>query len=179
MDYLGMFFNNIHKRQYTVGLFLLILSISGNFIAETLSCQTQKILSHNMFVKQIMILFMIYFTINFTSSEIINPIDQAVNAVGVWVFFLMFTKMNIYFTVIVFLLLASLYVVKNFKEYWKSKKDKAKYDKTVKMGKMIEKIMIVTACIGFILYFIKQHKEHKSKFSFIKFIFGKERCDHN
>ena len=37
---------------------LLVLSVSGNFLAETLGCQSQKILN-NMFVKHLLILFMI------------------------------------------------------------------------------------------------------------------------
>ena len=50
---------------------LLVLSVSGNFLAETLGCQSQKLLG-NMFVKHILILFMIYFTIDFTQNRIIQ-----------------------------------------------------------------------------------------------------------
>ena len=40
---------------------LLILSVCGNFLAETLGCQSQKVLE-NMFVKHLLLFFMIYFT---------------------------------------------------------------------------------------------------------------------
>ena len=53
----------------TTGLFLLFLALGGNFLAETLGCKTQKILSENMVVKQLFIIMMIYFTINFTSND--------------------------------------------------------------------------------------------------------------
>ena len=61
MDFFSSLLDGIHKKNYTAGLFLLILSVSGNYIAETLSCSTRYILTHNMLAKQIMILFMIYF----------------------------------------------------------------------------------------------------------------------
>ena len=37
---------------------LLVLSVSGNFLAETLGCQSQKVLG-NMFVKHILILLLL------------------------------------------------------------------------------------------------------------------------
>lgn len=178
MSFFSELFNNTFKFNYVTGLFLLILSISGNFIAETLSCQMQKILTHNMIVKQLMILFMIYFTIDFTTSENVYPLHQLKGAFGIWLFFLMFTKMNIYFTITAFILLALLYVCKNFENYWKKKKNEKKLKYIVDKSKIIEKLMILTVLIGFISYFIKQHNDHKN-FSFLKFILGKEHCDHN
>jgi len=39
-----------------VGIFLLILAVSGNFVAETISCQSQKLLYNNMLAKNVIIL---------------------------------------------------------------------------------------------------------------------------
>ena len=178
MSFFGEIFINKFKFNYVTGLFLLILSISGNFIAETLSCQMQQILTHNMIVKQIMILFMIYFTIDFTTSENIYPLHQLQGAFGIWLFFLMFTKMNIYFTVVGFILLALLYACKNFENYWKKKENEKNVNYMVNKSKIIEKLLMLTVLIGFITYFLKQYNEHKN-FSLLKFILGKEKCDHN
>ena len=60
--------DNPHIVSIVKATLLLVLSISGNFLAETLSCQSQKWLE-NMFVKHILILFMIYFTIDFTQED--------------------------------------------------------------------------------------------------------------
>mgnify|MGYP003332446493 CR=1 FL=1 len=40
----------------TTGLFLLFLAVGGNYMGETLGCQTQKILTENMYVKQLFII---------------------------------------------------------------------------------------------------------------------------
>ena len=170
--------DGIHKKNYTAGLFLLILSVSGNYIAETLSCSTRYILTHNMLAKQIMILFMIYFTINFTSDTVIEPVKQMKNAFCVWLFFLMFTKMNIYFTIAAFILLTVLYTLKNYKSYWKQEKNEKLYLYTDGISKIVEATMLITVILGFLIYFIKQHREHK-KFDYLKFILGKVNCDHN
>ena len=51
------------------GILLLVLAVAGNFVAETLGCKTQKLLSENMFVKQTIIFIIVYFVINFTNSD--------------------------------------------------------------------------------------------------------------
>ena len=89
----------------------------------------------------------------------------------------MFTKMNIYFTVCTFLLLTVLYTLKKYKNYFKKQKQKQNYFQTDKISKIVEGTMLMTVIIGFIQYFIVQKKDHKS-FSYLKFILGKERCDH-
>ena len=177
MSFFGRIFENIHKKNYTAGLFLLILSVSGNYIAETLSCRTRSILTHSMLAKHIMIMFLIYFTINFTSSDAVHPVTQMESAFYIWIFFLMFTKMNIYFTVAAFLLLTMIYTLKNFKNFYKVKKEKQLYLQTDYMSKIVEATMILTVILGFIVYFRKQGKDHKN-FDYLKFILGKVHCDH-
>ena len=105
---------------------LLTLSISGNFLAETLGCQSQKWLQ-NMYVKHILILFMIYFTINFTQKEdqIVNPIDNLLKALAVWVLYHLFTHMDILPTFIVVILLMIVYVLTNYNDYLKKKMEKS------------------------------------------------------
>ena len=45
-------------------LFLLFLVVCGNYIGELLGCKTQKLLSENIFMKHIVLLCLIFFTIN-------------------------------------------------------------------------------------------------------------------
>lgn len=57
------------------GLFLLILAVAGNFVAETLGCKTQKLLSENMLAKHFVIILILYFAIDFTSEKLNTPFD--------------------------------------------------------------------------------------------------------
>ena len=77
------------------GVFLLFLAISGNFIAETLGCQTQELLSNSVLAKQCMTFFIIFFTIDYSDDSIEAPTVKLMKASLVYVFFLLFTKMDI------------------------------------------------------------------------------------
>ena len=46
----------------------------GNFIAGTLSCNTQRLFTHNIIVKQIGILMIIFFTLSMSDKSNINPL---------------------------------------------------------------------------------------------------------
>ena len=96
---------------------LLFISIAGNFLAETLGCKTQLYLE-NMYIKHLLVLFMIYFTIDFTQGdEVVNPIVNLKRAIIVWVFFHLFTHLDIGATIIVLLLFMTLFFISNYMTY--------------------------------------------------------------
>ena len=64
----------------------------------------------------------IYFSINFTSDNDVEPTINIIKAVLVWLGFLMFNKMNLEFTVVVFLLLIAVYIIDNYNQYYKTRK---------------------------------------------------------
>ena len=87
--------------------------------------------------------------------------------------------MNIYFTITVFLLLATNYVIWNYIDYFKSQKDdklKTKIDKLTKLQNYIFYILIILIAIGFILYTKEQYSVYKKNWSIPKFLFGTKKC---
>ena len=164
---------------------LLILSVCGNFLAETLGCQSQKVLE-NMFVKHVLLFFMIYFTINFTQSGIVvNPIINIFKAFIVWIMYHFFTHMDLVPTLIVGLLLMILFFISNYRTYIKEstsvKKEKGeKVDNALKFTqKILWIILVITILIGSCLYYFEKNKEYGSKFKPLKFIFGVKKCKGN
>ena len=164
---------------------LLILSVCGNFLAETLGCQSQKVLE-NMFVKHILLFFMIYFTINFTQTGIVvNPIINVFKAFIVWIMYHFFTHMDLVPTLIVGLLLMILFFISNYRTYIKEstsvKKEKGeKLDNALKLTQRILWIILVTAIlIGSCVYYFEKKKEYGYKFKPLKFIFGVKKCKGN
>ena len=169
-------------ENYLAGLFLLLLTVSGNFIAETLGCSTRKLLSENQLLKQAILLFLIYFTINLTRDDNKeDPLNKIKSALFVWIFFIIFTKMNIYFTGLVFFLLTIIYILNNYKKHYEnikeSRENKELIKKLEKYMKILEILMILFLIIGFITYFLKQKKEQK-QFNYLYFLFGKRKCKH-
>lgn len=172
------------------GIFLLILAIMGNFVAETLGCKTQKLLSDSMLVKHLVTFLILYFAIGFTSSETKHPGSIAINALLIWGMLILFSRMSIEFTMIVFALLTSKYVLTTFTDYYKKleeeniiedEKEKMENSKKIEQIEEVGKYIIYSigtlVLVGFSLYFRKQYKEHSEGWSTYKFIFGINKCD--
>ena len=158
------------------GLFLLVLAITGNFIGETLGCKTQKLLTNNMMLKQIFIVFMIFFALSFTSSDILKPTVHIKKAMIVWIFYILFTKMNLNFTILAFLLLLAIYILGEYKTYYKSTNNKKMMDKIEHYKQLLSKCVIILVVLGFVIYFMKQYQDHKNDFSALKYLFGVKNC---
>jgi len=161
------------------GIFLLVLAVAGNFVAETLGCKTQKLLSENMYAKHMVILLILYFAIGFTGGDVPqHPSVVLKMALGIYVLFLLFTKMDLRFTLIVFGLLAFTYVNSTFINYYKEVTPEE--EKTIELLEKIQKVMYVSMTgliiLGFSLYFRKQYSEYYKTWSTSKFLFGVNKC---
>ena len=180
------------------GIFLLLLAVSGNFVAETLGCKTQYALTNNMFLKNLVILFMIYFTINYTSDEAEHPLVSMKNALIMWVLFVLFGRMRPSYTLAVIILLLISYMLNNFRKYYKSSAPEDKTESSLsdgKTNKTVEKkqqvatdkqlfelqtISVSTAIIliifGSLMYLRDKKREYGRNFQVMKFIFGVKKC---
>ena len=169
------------KLDIIKGIFLLILAISGNFLSETMGCQIQKLLTNNMFAKNIIILMVIYFSLGFASDQTNpHPWDIAKQTLFIWVFFLIFNKMDVYYTTIVTFLLFSILLCKDYLKYYITENTKEHNEKIVYLEDIVDKIVIVTLLItivGFFIYFSKQRSDHSESFSYTKFILGSPKCE--
>jgi hypothetical protein len=159
------------------GIFLLILAVAGNFVAETLGCKTQKLLSENMLAKHFVIILILYFAIDFTSGQSNTPLDTLKLTLIIYVLFILFTKMSIEFTVIVFLMLALTYVINSYINYYKENDKKNPIIKKLEDTRRLLYIsMTGLILLGFGLYFIRQRKDYSKNWSTMKFLFGTRKC---
>lgn len=174
-------------------LFFLILAICGNFLAETLSCQTQKMF-RNMYAKHIILFFLIYFTINITTNTNEEPADPAVelrDAGILYIAFHLFTKMDFTFSITVFMMLCTIYILGNYRALYDHRKKKLQKDPKMKelvwnytkKTKEMEKYQmwlyygsIGGILLGSFIYFLRKKKEYGSRFSLYTFFEGVEHC---
>ena len=158
-------------------VFLLILAVSGNFVAETIGCKTQKLLQENMIAKHFITLLILYFAIGFSSNEAKNPLDTLKLASFIYTLFILFTKMSINFTIAGFGLLTAAYVINDYVEYYKeTDKDSPIIDTLQNLLKIIYACIILLILTGSGLYFVKQRKDYANNWSTTKFLFGKVKC---
>lgn len=168
-------FKNIN--DIVKSIFLLLLAISGGYVAQTLGCKTQKLLTENLYVKHIVILMVVYFTSS-VFSEGSNPTESIKSTLAIYVVYLLFTKMNIYFTLVVFGLLGINYILSTYIKYYEKEEVE---EETLVLFKDIQKKITITSIvlvlIGFSLYMGEKYKEYGKKFSLKTFIFGVLTCD--
>ena len=160
------------------GVLLIFLAMSGNFLAELLGCQTQKLLSENMWAKHAVLLFSIYFAMGLVQD--LNPYRNIAETILIWLLFLLFTKTTTLFSVLIFLALIIFYIFQNFTNYYE--KEGLISDKLVKYLIKIRQVLLINIImliiIGFVLYSRKQFLEHRDNFSILQLIFGTLKCDY-
>ena len=179
---------NIKTNEILKGIFLIILALFGAYIVEIIGCGAQQLLSNNMLVKHIILFLLIYFTIDYSysnSEHIISPSDNLQISFFIFILFVMFSRMNLFFTIIVFLLLCIIYILESYINYYKkidSKNKKNLNNNLIKKITIIRDYLIYISLgillLGFILYYIKQRKDHKSNWYIYTFIFGNRKCDY-
>jgi len=179
MNKLSSLLNTNTDLENILGVFLLILAVSGNFIAETLSCKTRSLLSSNMYAKNLTILLIIYFSLGLTSNKKVIPTEHYKNTFIIWILFLIFNKMNIQFTIFTFILLFLMLLCKNWIDYYNANDKENEKDNIIKLHNISKYLMLIASIsiiIGFSLYYKKQYSDHKN-FNFITFLFGKVSCN--
>ena len=100
-------------------------------------------------------------------------------AFNIWILYIMFTKINLFFSLIVFTLFTINFIIQNYIDYYQSLKNNNKkklVQKLTKIHSIINTIIVILLLIGFINYFFKQYNDYKKDWSFLKFIFGKTEC---
>ena len=184
-----------------LGVFLLTLAVSGNFIAESLNCKTQTILTTNMYVKNLILLLIIYFSLGLVSVKTIKPTEYFKDTLIIWVLFLIYNKMTPLFTLITFLFLFATLVCMNWIEYYNNKnkviknkeeenkeennpeednnieENKKQINKLTEIQNYLTYSIFGSLTVGFLLYFKKQYTDHYKNFNVLTFIFGKVKCD--
>tara|TARA_B100001093_G_scaffold263388_1_gene251774 strand:+ start:1970 stop:2515 length:546 start_codon:yes stop_codon:yes gene_type:complete len=176
---------NINQlTNLTDGFFLLFLAVSGNFIAETMGCQVQYYFTNNIFIKNIILLLLIYFSINFTQkqNDNISPFSHILYTFILWAFFIIFSKLSIKYVYILIIILFLLLVIRKQKDYeYKKTDNNSEKDKSNNKYTNIENalliLLITVLTFGFINYLIIKKKEFKSKFNIFKFLFDNTKCD--
>ena len=81
---------NINVSHMLKSIFLLIIAVSGNFVAETLGCKTQQLLSTNMYAKQLVTICIIYFSLSLFSNDDQYPGSNLLSATIIWFIYLLF-----------------------------------------------------------------------------------------
>ena len=157
------------------GIFLLILTVASNYNAETLGCRMQKILTENMMVKHLLNLVLIYFAINLTSTSEVNPNTVLYRTIFVWFGFLLFIRLPVYATLLVFILLLVSYAMGNYIDFYKERDEELHQRLKIYRDNIFNVIPFIIV-IGVMYYAHSKYQEYGDDFNVMTFIFGNTTC---
>lgn len=184
--------------NHSIAIFILVLIVSGNYLAELLPCRVQNIVRNNMFVKHLLGFMTLLFFVIITLPNIFDEYI-IINAILLYIFFLIFSKTYYVFWIAIMILFSIIYIITIYRiiiknkinDYNKEKSDKksnTEEDETIythdnillRRLKYIKRILsytiIVLTISGFLIYLGNKKKEYGSKFDYIKFFFGNPKC---
>jgi len=158
-------------------LFLLIITISGNFLTELFGCSTRRVLSNNYYAKYILLFFLIYFASNLNNFNM-DPYKRLYESFRIWLFFLIFSKMNIYFTTLAFSMLTIIYILNDFQTLYKDV-NPDRYNIIVNITSAFKFLLVFFIIYGVLFYFRTQYVKYDKNFKIEKFILGNVQCRSN
>jgi len=169
------------------GLFIFILIISGNFLAELFPCRFQKDLTDIIVLKHFFgFLTLLFFVVLQTPLETF-ALTSAVKSSGILyiLFLLLINSHHTTFIVSMVLLSVSYLLTLKMKENNVTNADYDKEDQlkiltsndTLKyIQSQLNNFVVFIVIIGFLSYLGSKKSEYKGKFSYFTFIFGKGSC---
>ena len=156
-------------------LIALIILLGSGYLDEIVGCSSIKILTKNMYVKHILLLAVIYVSIDVNKDNKISPLYNLKDTLMLYGYYLILTKLDKNFTIGIFILLGLLYGLNRFNIYYQLNNINDKESKSRYILKILEKLIIFITIIGFVMYLIKQFNEQKN-FNPSKFILGVLDC---
>jgi hypothetical protein len=169
-------------------VFVFILIVSANFLAELFPCRLQHLLRNNMIMKHLFGVFtMMFFVVFSSNNKEKNLFKLLFNSFLLYVLFILITKCDVYAFYLILIFLGITYIVNILKqneteniEKEKDNKKKELINNKINMYNNVITIfyflIIIITIIGVILYIGEKKIEYKKKFNFITFFIGKPAC---
>lgn len=167
-------------------LLIFILIISGNFLDDLFPCKVQKMMKNNLLMKHLVAFMILYFLTVLTIPEL-KSIKGIVSAIGLYILFLLSTKINYIAWAIVLFIFAVVYLMniavgdlkKKNKKHTSKKERKQREDTIIIMRRIMSWLVIlnmVIIIVGFIYYYGTKRMQHGKNFTFKHFFFGIPKC---
>jgi hypothetical protein len=160
-------------------VFAFYVVIIGNFLSNQLmGCRMQQLLTSNLFIMHLVGFLMLFFVV-----ILVDPANADKNilanlgvAVVVYLWFVMSSKTNIYFTISTICILLTVYIInaKRLRSAEEKKDDEA--NKLLKIQKFLVAIAGILTLVGFVIYLSEKKNEYRDEFSLVHFLFGTPRC---
>lgn len=157
-------------------LFVLYLLISGNFLATLLGCRIQHLFAHNMLIKHLLGYMTLHFFVVLGDNDYAtkDPNKQLLLTLGIYLLFIVTTRMNYNAWIIFIMITATLYMLEIYRK--NDNVEQSKKDLIEKVEKALLVVNTIVIIIGFLIYLGDKKIEYKDNFDSLAFVFGKPEC---
>ena len=154
-------------------IFLLFVTICGNFLSEILPCRFQKMIKTSMLIRYLFVFLTLFFLIVSISNS--NIFKNFIQTIVIFIWFCFLIRNSYPFFIINLFLLFFIYLL-SIKELGLINEGK-----NIKIIEIVNNILI-TICffltiIGFFLNLWKRKIQFKNKFNLRRFFFGDSYCN--
>lgn len=165
-------------------LLIFILILSGNYLDDLFPCKVQYLIRNNLLMKHLVGFMILYFLTVLTIPEL-RSIRGIGSAIGLYVLFLLSSKINYIAWAFVLFIYAIVYLMNIIVGDLKTRKLKSKKDKLENntlihhLRRIMSWLVIISIVIiftGFIHYYGTKRMQHGTNFTFKQFLFGTPKC---
>ena len=168
-------------------LFILIMMISSNFLAEIFPCRFQELLSSNNYIKHLFGYLTLVFFVSLNINNLnTNIVDLFKKSLMLYIGFMILTKTNKNVFLVILILLGLLYIIHlkktlelSNKEDHNNKEHKKYIDTLDNYINIIKTSIVGLLGIGFLLYLGEKKYEYGKNFNYLTFLVGKPNCKGN
>ncbi len=157
-------------------LFLLFLTISGNFLAQLFPCQVQELFTTSIFHKHILAFFTLFFAIVLASDSTNNLTLLFRKTILLYLLFVLITRMDKNFFLLFLFILAAKYLLEKEIDNLPKDTPEKTLNKYSQLNKLLQYSLIIIGIAGFVIYLGEKKYEYGKDFDFNTFIFGKTVC---
>ena len=172
-------------------IFILLLIISANYLADLFPCRLRDLLEHNIYIKHLFGYLTLLFFVSITLDNIGSSVNELIkNSFVLYLYFVLLTKNNKYFFILICIVLAFIYLAhielkllkkkenkndteKLFLDIYEKRKDKFGLDT------ILHYLILILLVIGTLTYMGEKKIEYKDKFNYLTFFLGKQVCKGN
>ena len=183
---------NYYMVEQATAIFIFMLMISGNSLAELFPCRIQKLLKENIYVKHLVGFLTLFFFGVLTIPDLAN-VGGMINSFLLYFIFVITANVDYKIWIILFVLYAIMYLLHLIKQDYNKIKDGTKKMHTTneitifnkinieqinKFQTVIISLITIITIVGFIVYMGEKKLESGKSFKYSIFFTNKTNCQY-
>mgnify|MGYP003682319129 CR=1 len=167
---------NIKLDNILIGVLLVIIIVSGNYLGQMIGCNFQYLFTTDVLFKNLILIFTIYFTLSISNTTLTHPFNNFKFSMLLYIIFKIFTRMPKEYSFICIIILTFITVSEQYKSYLLGIQNYDKYKLVTKRQQNLVALFLILLIVGHIRYIKTKYLRYGKKFNIIDFYFFGGKC---